>query len=206
MVSGASFAVTAGDSANITGVMLAGAGHGVAFLAAQDDLTRIAPDQQRAEVSAAFYVCIYLGVSVPIIGIGLVAVATTLFTAIAIFAAITGGGALVLAALAPVAPRRSRPSGRPGCRTGSGQDRASGTELTVTCHSPPGRPGPWWAGAGPCPQVMARGGQVPLAVPWPRTSARAISASTATSHTHCRAARTRWPPPARRDATAPGPG
>jgi hypothetical protein len=40
----------------------------------------------------------YLGVSVPITGIGLVAVATTLFTAIATFAALTGGGALVLAA------------------------------------------------------------------------------------------------------------
>jgi predicted MFS family arabinose efflux permease len=82
----------------VTGAILAGAGHGVAFLAAQDNLTRIAPARQRAEVSAAFYVCIYLGVSVPIIGIGLVAVATTLFTAIATFAAITGSGALVLAA------------------------------------------------------------------------------------------------------------
>lgn len=36
-------------------LVLLAAGHGVAFLAAQDDLTRIAPDQQRAEVSAAFY-------------------------------------------------------------------------------------------------------------------------------------------------------
>lgn len=82
----------------ITGAILAGAGHGVAFLAAQDELTRIAPDRQRAEVSAAFYVCIYLGVSVPVIGIGLLAVSTTLFTAVTIFAAVTGGGALVLAA------------------------------------------------------------------------------------------------------------
>ena len=82
----------------ITGTILAGAGHGVAFLAAQDNLTRIAPARQRAEVSAAFYVCIYLGVSVPVIGIGLVAVATTLFTAVTTFAAVTGGGALILAA------------------------------------------------------------------------------------------------------------
>jgi predicted MFS family arabinose efflux permease len=81
----------------VTGAILAGAGHGLAFLAAQDELTRIAPAHQRAEVSAAFYVCIYLGVSVPVIGIGLVAVATTLFTAITTFAAITGGGALILA-------------------------------------------------------------------------------------------------------------
>jgi hypothetical protein len=72
--------------------------HLLAFLAAQDDLTRIAPDGQRAEISAAFYVCIYFGVSVPIIGIGLVAVATTLFTAITTFAIVTGGGALALAA------------------------------------------------------------------------------------------------------------
>ncbi len=45
----------------IIGAVLAGAGHGLAFLAAQDNLTRIAPEEQRAEVSAAFYVCIYLG-------------------------------------------------------------------------------------------------------------------------------------------------
>jgi hypothetical protein len=82
----------------VIGAILAGAGHGVAFLAAQDELTRIAPAQQRAEVSAAFYVCIYLGVSVPVIGIGLVAVTTTLYTAITTFAAVTGGGALILAA------------------------------------------------------------------------------------------------------------
>lgn len=70
----------------------------MAFLAAQDNLTRIAPARQRAEVSAAFYVCIYLGVSIPVIGIGLVAVATTLFTAVTTFAAVTGVGALILAA------------------------------------------------------------------------------------------------------------
>ena len=82
----------------VAGAIVAGAGHGVAALAAQDDLTRIAPDQQRAEVSAAFYVCVYLGVSIPIIGIGLLAVATTLYTAITTFAAVTGVGALALAA------------------------------------------------------------------------------------------------------------
>jgi predicted MFS family arabinose efflux permease len=82
----------------MAGAVLAGIGHGVAILAAQDDLTRIAPDRQRAEVSAAFYVCIYLGVSIPVIGIGLLAVATTLFTAITTFAAVTGSGALVVAA------------------------------------------------------------------------------------------------------------
>jgi predicted MFS family arabinose efflux permease len=101
----------------VTGAILAGAGHGVAFLAAQDDLTRIAPAGQRAEVSAAFYVCIYLGVSVPVIGIGLVAVATTLFTAVTTFAAVTGGGALILAAWhlrnRTEAPRHATPDEEP---------------------------------------------------------------------------------------------
>jgi sugar phosphate permease len=82
----------------ILGAILAGGGHGVAVLAAQDDLTRIAPDSQRAEVSAAFYVCVYLGVAVPVIGIGVLAVVTTLFTAATTFAAVTGGCALIVAA------------------------------------------------------------------------------------------------------------
>jgi len=79
------------------GAVLAGIGHGAALLAAQDALTRIAPADQRAEVSAAFYVCIYLGVSLPVIGIGILADVTTLFTAVAAFAAVTGGGSLGLA-------------------------------------------------------------------------------------------------------------
>jgi MFS family permease len=82
----------------VAGTLLAGAGHGVAALAAQHDLTRIAPDEQRAEVSAAFYVCIYLGVSLPVIGIGILAAATTLFTAVTVFAAVTGLTAPALAA------------------------------------------------------------------------------------------------------------
>jgi MFS family permease len=78
--------------------VLAGAGHGAALLAAQDDLNRIAPDEQRAEVSAAFYVCIYLGVALPVIGIGVLAVLTTLYTAVTTFAVVTGAAALAVAA------------------------------------------------------------------------------------------------------------
>jgi hypothetical protein len=82
----------------VTGAVLAGSGHGMAYLAAQDNLTRIAPGEQHAEISAAFYVCIYLGVSLPVIGIGVLAVATTLFTAVTTFAIVTGGAALAVAA------------------------------------------------------------------------------------------------------------
>jgi sugar phosphate permease len=92
----------------IVGAILAGAGHGLAVLAAQDDLTRIAPAGQRGEVSAAFYVCVYLGVAVPAIGIGVLAVVTTLFTAVTTFAVVTGGCALA------VAGSHLRSGGRPG--------------------------------------------------------------------------------------------
>lgn len=79
------------------GGVLAGLGHGAAYLAAQDALTQMAPEDQRAEVSAAFYVCVYLGVSLPVIGIGILADVTTLFTAVATFATVTGVGSLALA-------------------------------------------------------------------------------------------------------------
>jgi len=82
----------------ITGAVLAGIGHGLAFLSAQDELTRIAPADQRAEVSAAFYVCVYLGVALSVIGVGVLAELTTLFTGVAVFAAVTGLEALTLAA------------------------------------------------------------------------------------------------------------
>jgi len=81
----------------LAGAVLAGAGHGLAFLAAQDNLTQITPPEQRAAVSASFYVCIYLGVAVPVIGIGILAATVSLFAGIAVFSAVTGTAALVLA-------------------------------------------------------------------------------------------------------------
>ncbi|MDN5919282.1 MAG: MFS transporter [Pseudonocardia sp.] len=92
----------------VTGSVIAGAGHGLAFLAAQDDLTRIAPPEQRAEISAAFYVCIYLGVSVPVIGIGVLSVLTTLYIGVTTFAVITGMAALTVAAWHLASARRDR--------------------------------------------------------------------------------------------------
>lgn len=81
----------------LLGALLAGCGHGLAILAAQDNLTRIAPPEQRAEISAAFYVCVYTGVAGPVIGIGILAAAISLYTAVSVFAAVTGVVALVVA-------------------------------------------------------------------------------------------------------------
>jgi hypothetical protein len=99
----------------IVGAALAGTGHGAAYPAAQDELTRIAPADQRAEVSAAFYVCVYLGVSLPVIGIGILADLTTLFTSVTMFATVTGVCSLALAAwhVHGAAAESSTESGRP---------------------------------------------------------------------------------------------
>jgi MFS family permease len=85
-------------SALLVAAALAGAGHGIAFLGAQADLNRIAPDQRRGEVSAAFAVFIYLGVAVGVIVVGLLALAVSLFAAVGVFAAVIGGTALIAAA------------------------------------------------------------------------------------------------------------
>jgi MFS family permease len=81
----------------LAGAVLAGVGHGLAFLAAQHELNEIAPPDQRAAVNAAFYTCVYLGVALPVIGAGVLAAATSLFMGMAVFAGVIGTAALALA-------------------------------------------------------------------------------------------------------------
>ena len=61
-----------------------------------------------AEVSGAFYVCIYLGLALPVIGIGVLAVLTTLFIAVTTFACVTGSAAIAVAVWHLV-PHEGRP-------------------------------------------------------------------------------------------------
>jgi sugar phosphate permease len=77
--------------------VLAGTGHGLAFLGAQDDLNRLAPPERRGEINAAFYTCIYVGIAVPVIGVGVLADLTSLVTAVNVFAAVTGTAAAAAA-------------------------------------------------------------------------------------------------------------
>jgi MFS family permease len=77
--------------------VLAGTGHGLGFLGAQDDLNRIAPPERRGEINAALYTCIYLGVALPVIGVGVLADLTTLTTAVVVFAFVTGTAAVSVA-------------------------------------------------------------------------------------------------------------
>jgi MFS family permease len=79
----------------LAAALLGGVGHGMAFLGAQSDLNAIAPPDRRGEVTAAFFVCIYLGVAVSAIGVGLVATLASLETAVAVFSVVTGAASVV---------------------------------------------------------------------------------------------------------------
>ena len=55
----------------VAGSLLAGTGHGLAFLNAQEELNEIAPAEHRGEVTAAFIACIYFLVASAVIATGL---------------------------------------------------------------------------------------------------------------------------------------
>jgi MFS family permease len=78
----------------LAAAVVGGVGHGMAFLGAQADLNAIAPPERRGEVTAAFFVCVYLGVAVSAIGVGVLATIASLYTAVAVFAVVTGAACL----------------------------------------------------------------------------------------------------------------
>jgi MFS family permease len=81
----------------LAAALLAGAGHGIAFLGAQSEINVAAPPDRRGEVNAAFYTCTYLGVAAGVIGTGLLTLAVALSTAVTVFAAVTAAIALATA-------------------------------------------------------------------------------------------------------------
>jgi MFS family permease len=74
----------------LVAALLAGSGHGIAFLAAQSEINLAAPPNSRGEVNAAFYTCTYLGVAVAVIGTGLLTLTVALSTAVTLFALAMG--------------------------------------------------------------------------------------------------------------------
>jgi MFS family permease len=67
----------------VAGGLVTGAGHGVAFLNAQEELNHIAPAEHRGEVTAAFIGCIYALVATSVITAGLLALGASLAHAVA---------------------------------------------------------------------------------------------------------------------------
>jgi MFS family permease len=81
----------------LAAALLAGAGHGLAFLGAQTEVNHLAPAERRGEVTAAFMSCIYGGVAVSVICVGVVSSSVSLYTAVAAFAVAIGATALLTA-------------------------------------------------------------------------------------------------------------
>jgi len=91
--------------------LVVGLGQGLAFMGSLTLLNGIAPQQRRGDVTAAFYVVTYVGVALPVIGVGFGAQVVGLFAAVAVFAALVGASALVLA-VATVREMARRPEVR----------------------------------------------------------------------------------------------
>jgi hypothetical protein len=78
----------------VAGAVLAGAGHGLGFVDAQDELNRIAPAERRGEVTAAFLTCIYALVASSVISVGLLDEWLSLSVSVAAVAIALGGTGL----------------------------------------------------------------------------------------------------------------
>ncbi len=64
----------------------AGVGQGLVFLAGITEVTTAAPPERRADVLSSFYVIVYLGVGLPVIGVGFLATAIGLLHSVQYFA------------------------------------------------------------------------------------------------------------------------
>ena len=91
----------------LAAALVGGVGHGMAFLGAQAGVNAIAPPEHRGEITAAFFVCVYLGVAVSAIGVGLLATLSSLYTAVFAFAVVTGAACVAAIAWHVVALRAS---------------------------------------------------------------------------------------------------
>jgi MFS family permease len=70
----------------LAAVAIAGCGQGLAFMGATRQAVQHAPVDKRAGIAAAFWIASYLGGGLPVIGVGLLAVHTTVPTAVTAFA------------------------------------------------------------------------------------------------------------------------
>lgn len=88
---------------------VAGTGQGLVFLGGLAAIDQAAPEGRRADVLSSFYVVIYLGVGVPVIGVGFLAGTFGLLSAVQYFA---GAAALLclLVLILLARPRRRIPA------------------------------------------------------------------------------------------------
>ncbi len=83
-----------------TGAVIAGMGQGISFRAGMGAIASASPATEKAAVTSAFFVVAYIAISVPVIGLGVMATFTNLTTTGITFAAVMGSlAALALALL-----------------------------------------------------------------------------------------------------------
>jgi MFS family permease len=68
----------------LVAAVLAGTGLGFGYFGSQATVNRLAPDERRGEVTAAFITCLYSGVTVTVIATGVLTDAISLYTAVAV--------------------------------------------------------------------------------------------------------------------------
>lgn len=81
----------------IAGGMVAGFGQGASFRAGMGEITAASPAGRRAEVASTFFVVAYVAISIPVIGLGLLAAGSGLVVAGVTFAAVVALLALISA-------------------------------------------------------------------------------------------------------------
>jgi MFS family permease len=79
----------------VVGAVIAGLGQGLSFRAALGSVADATPDAQRGEVTSTFFVALYIGISLPVIGEGALAGGTSLVTAGVVFAALVAALSLL---------------------------------------------------------------------------------------------------------------
>jgi len=74
----------------VTGTLVSGLGHGLAFLGSQQLVDWVAPESSRGAIFSAFYVFIYLGAALPALGVGFGADVVGFLAAVVTFAIVVG--------------------------------------------------------------------------------------------------------------------
>jgi MFS family permease len=74
----------------VTGTLISGLGHGLAFLGSQQLVDWVAPENVRGAIFSAFYVVIYLGAALPALGVGFGADVAGFLAAVVTFAVAIG--------------------------------------------------------------------------------------------------------------------
>lgn len=83
----------------VLGGVIAGFGHGLAFRAGLSAVSARSPAEQRGEVASSYFIVMYAAISLPVIGVGILAQATGLRTAGLIFAAAVAAVSMVVLVL-----------------------------------------------------------------------------------------------------------